>query len=282
MTSSQQTHAMTSAAVATPGALGARILDLAEQLARWSDSPDNLTCTYLTPAHRAVASQLREWMRAAGMSAEIDAVGNVVGRYAAADAAAKTLIIGSHYDTVRDAGKYDGRLGILAPLVVIEHLARSGVKLPFHVELIGFSEEEGVRFGTAYIGSSAVAGRFDPRVLERRDADGISVADLIRSAGDDSDAISSLARRPQDLLGYLEVHIEQGPVLLQEHLPVGIVTAIAGSVRNLVTIVGAAGHAGTVPMPQRAMMPPPPRPRSCSSWSGVASRCPGWSERWGN
>ncbi len=251
MMSGPQTNSKTSVAAAAPGTFGARILDLADRLAKWSDSPNNLTCMYLTPAHRAVAAQLCEWMQAAGMTAEIDAVGNVVGRYPSVDPGASTLIVGSHYDTVRDAGKYDGRLGILAPLVAVEFLARSGQRLPFHMELIAFSEEEGVRFGTSYIGSSAVAGRFHPHVLEQRDADGLSVADLIRSAGGDPEAISSLARRPRDLIGYLEVHIEQGPVLLREQLPVGVVTAIAGCARHSITIIGTAGHAGTVPMTAR-------------------------------
>jgi N-carbamoyl-L-amino-acid hydrolase len=238
------------AAVAPAGAFGARILMLADQLAKWSEAPDNLTCTYLTDAHRTAAAQLREWMQAAGMTAEIDTAGNVVGRYAAV-ADAKTLIVASHYDTVRNAGKYDGRLGILAALVVVEHLNAMGRRLPFNLEVIGFSEEEGVRFGTAYLGSSAVAGRFDRQVLERHDASGLSVADLIRSTGGNPDAIPALARKSQDLLGYLEIHIEQGPVLLMEDLPVGIVTTIAGSVRYALMVTGTAGHAGTVPMSAR-------------------------------
>ena len=232
-------------------AFGRRIIDLTARLAQWSESADGLTCTYLTPPHRAVAAELRDLMRAAGMTAEIDGVGNVVGRYAAADPAAKTLIIASHYDTVINAGSYDGRLGILTGLLVVEELRRSGRRLPFHVDVIGFAEEEGVRFAAHYIGSSAIAGRFDMRLLQHRDASGQSVADVIYKAGFNPEAIPSLARRPADLLGYLEVHIEQGPVLLQEGLPVGIVTSIAGTARYAVTVAGAAGHAGTVPMPGR-------------------------------
>ena len=220
-------------------AFGRRIIDLAARLAQWSESADGLTCTYLTPPHRAVAAELRDLMRAAGMTAEIDGVGNVVGRYAAADPAAKTLIIASHYDTVINAGSYDGRLGILTGLLVVEELRRSGRRLPFHVDVIGFAEEEGVRFAAHYIGSSAIAGRFDMRLLQHRDASGQSVADVIYKAGFNPEAIPSLARRPADLLGYLEVHIEQGPVLLQEGLPVGIVTSIAGTARYAVTVAGA-------------------------------------------
>jgi beta-ureidopropionase / N-carbamoyl-L-amino-acid hydrolase len=232
-------------------AFGKRIIDLAARLAQWSESADGLTCTYLTPPHRAVAAELRDLMRTAGMTAEIDGVGNVVGRYAAADPAAKTLIVASHYDTVVNAGSYDGRLGILTGLMAVDELRRSGQRLPFHIDVIGFAEEEGVRFAAHYIGSSAVAGRFDMRLLQHRDASGQSVADVIHKAGFNPEAIPSLARRPQDLLGYLEVHIEQGPVLLQEGLPVGIVTSIAGTARYSVTITGMAGHAGTVPMPGR-------------------------------
>jgi N-carbamoyl-L-amino-acid hydrolase len=245
------TEAKSAVRAAEQGAFGKRIIELAGRLAQWSETADGLTCTYLTPAHRAVASELRDLMGAAGMTAAIDGVGNVVGRYAAADPAAKTLIVASHYDTVINAGNYDGRLGILTGLVAVEHLHRSGRRLPFHIDVIGFAEEEGVRFSAHYIGSSAIAGRFDMRVLQRRDTGGQSVADVIHKAGFDPEAIPSLARRAHDLLGYLEVHIEQGPVLLQEGLPVGVVTSIAGTIRYGVTITGVAGHAGTVPMALR-------------------------------
>jgi allantoate deiminase/N-carbamoyl-L-amino-acid hydrolase len=231
------------------GSFGTRVMVLADQLAQWSEAADELTCTFLSPAHRAVAGQLRDWMQAAGLRAEIDAAANVVGRSAAADPNARTLIVASHYDTVRNAGRYDGRLGVLAGLVAMEELQRTGSRLPFHVELIAFSEEEGVRFGAPFIGSSAVAGRFKPEMLALADASGVSVAHALRGAGLDPGAIPSLARR--DLLGYLEVHIEQGPVLLQADRPVGIVSAIAGAVRLLLVVTGQAGHAGTVPMAAR-------------------------------
>ena len=232
-----------------PGTFGARILELADRLATHSDLPGALSCTYLTPAHRASAEgSCAQWMQAAGMAVNIDGVGNVVGRYAAAQQTNRTLIIGSHYDTVVDAGKYDGRLGILTGLVVIDHLNRTGRRLPFAVELIGFAEEEGLRFSASYIGSTAVAGSFDRGLLARRDRDGISLADAISATGFDPAEISKLARARQDLAGYLEVHIEQGPVLLQEGLPLGVVTAIAGNCRFWLTVSGQAGHAGTVPM----------------------------------
>jgi hydantoinase/carbamoylase family amidase len=230
---------------------GKHIMTLADHLATFSETPDDLTCTYLSPAHRNVAGELVALMKHAGLATEIDAVGNVVGRYKSEAPDAKTLIVASHYDTVRNAGKYDGRLGILTGLVVIEELVRQGRRLPFDLELIAFSEEEGVRFSAPYIGSSAVAGRFDPAMLERKDGGGMPLADVIRESGFDLDAIPRIARSRDQLLGYLEVHIEQGPVLLDEGLPAGIVSAIAGNVRYAVEIEGEAGHAGTVPMGSR-------------------------------
>jgi len=218
-----------------PGAFGKRIVELADRLAQWSESSDGLTCTYLSPAHRSVAAEIRNWMREAGLITEVDAVANVIGRYTAADPAARTLILASHYDTVRNAGKYDGRLGVLTALVLVEHLKRLGRKLPFHLDVIAFSEEEGVRFSSSFLGSRAVAGRFDGKLLGRQDADGHTLETVMRDAGLDPARIPALARRREELMGYLEVHIEQGPVLLEEGLPVGIVSA----------------HAGTVPMTRR-------------------------------
>ena len=240
------------AAASVPsGHFGARILDLVHQLAQFSELPEGLMCTYFSPAHKAAAAQLHDWMQAAGLEAHIDVVGNVIGRYPSAAPGARTLVIGSHYDTVADAGYFDGRLGILTALAVAEHLKSTGRRLPFHLEVIGFSEEEGVRFSAPYLGSGAIAGCFDESALARRDADEISLATVLRKDGVDLHQIQMLARRPDTLRGYLEVHIEQGPVLLQRDLPVGIVTSISGSARFRITIQGVAGHAGTVPMPLR-------------------------------
>jgi allantoate deiminase/N-carbamoyl-L-amino-acid hydrolase len=233
-------------------AFGPAIMDWAEQLGAISDDENGLTCAYMTPAHRRTAALLAAWMRDAGMDdVAIDAVGNVAGRYRAADPQAKTLLTGSHYDTVRNGGKYDGRLGILAPLAVVRHLAGRGERLPFHLEVIGFAEEEGVRFRSTFLGSSAIAGRFDMDLLERQDADGVTMRQALREAGHDPAAIAALARDPAALLGYVEVHIEQGPVLLERGLPLGIVTAIAGSSRYLVELEVLASHAGTTPMAMR-------------------------------
>ncbi|MBV8791926.1 MAG: hydantoinase/carbamoylase family amidase, partial [Pseudolabrys sp.] len=230
---------------------GRRIMELSDYLAQWSETPSGLTCTYLSQAHRAVANALASLMKKAGLETHIDAVGNVIGRYKSKNALAKTVILASHYDTVTNAGKYDGRLGIVSALAVVEQAARAGREFPFHIDVMAFSEEEGVRFGTSYLGSSAIAGRFDPEFLGRRDAKGVSMSEALRESGFDPDAIAGLAYAKSDIAYYLELHIEQGPVLFESDLPVGIVTAIAGNTRFAVTIEGEAGHAGTVPMPYR-------------------------------
>ena len=250
LTNSPQGQDASSIAAAGGSALGGRILTLADRLARFSESANGLTCTFMSPAHRAAAAELFKWMTAAGMTAHIDVVGNVVGRYPSARGDAGTLIVGSHYDTVRNAGKYDGRLGILAGVVAVEELRRRNVALPFHLDVVGFSEEEGVRFSAPYLGSAAMARRFDPDILKRRDATGQSLADVLLERGGTAKAIATLACRDQ-LVGYVEVHIEQGPVLLHENLPVGVVSAIAGFARRRVMVRGAGGHAGAVPMSLR-------------------------------
>ncbi len=231
--------------------LGAQIMAMHEQLARFSDDENNLTCAYLTTAHRATAAAICDYMLGAGLDVHIDAVGNVVGRLRSGIAGAKTLITGSHYDTVINAGKYDGRLGILLPIAVALDLRQRAQQLPYDLEIIAFAEEEGVRFKSTFLGSSAVAGSFDARVLDSVDADGVTMREAMREAGFDVDAISSIARDPATLAAYVEVHIEQGPVLLDAQRALGVVTSIAGSVRMLVSIHGVAGHAGTVPMALR-------------------------------
>lgn len=231
--------------------LGNTIMQWADILATWSDDNNNLTCAYLTPAHRKTAAQIARWMRVAGMQAEIDAVGNVVGRYLSDTPGAKTLIIGSHYDTVCNGGKYDGREGVLLPIAVVQYLHESGEKLPFDLEIIGFSEEEGVRFKSTFLGSNAVIGQFDLALLNKTDADGVTMRNALEEACHDVKQIPALARRAEDVLAYVEVHIEQGPVLLERNLPVGIVTSIAGSTRYALELTGVASHAGTTPMDMR-------------------------------
>ncbi len=231
--------------------LGQTIMQWAEQIGAWSDDESGLTCAYMTDAHRRTAAQIAGWMREAGMQAETDAAGNVVGRYLSDNPAAKTLMTGSHYDTVRNGGKYDGREGILLPIAIVKHLHERGEKLPFHFEIVAFSEEEGVRFKSTFLGSNAIIGQFNLELLNTLDRDGVSMRDALLQAGHDPAAIPAIARNPADLLGYVEVHIEQGPVLLQRDLPVGIVTSIAGSCRYMVQLKGVASHSGTTPMPMR-------------------------------
>lgn len=230
---------------------GARIMAMQEHLAKFSDDDSALTCTYLRPAHRMTAAAIRDFMLAAGLETEIDAVGNVVGRWRCGKAGAKTLITGSHYDTVINGGKYDGRLGIVLPIACVADLRRGDTKLPYDLEIVAFAEEEGVRFKSTFLGSSAIAGSFDSRVLDQADADGITMRAALLDAGHDPAAIPRTARDPRTLAGYVEAHIEQGPVLLEAGRALGVVTSIAGSVRMLATIVGLGGHAGTVPMASR-------------------------------
>jgi N-carbamoyl-L-amino-acid hydrolase len=230
---------------------GDAILAMHEELAAFSESADALTCSYLTPAHRATAARIREFMLAAGLSVLTDAVGNVVGRLPGADPAARAVLTGSHYDTVINAGKYDGRLGILLPIAVAAKLRRDGVHLPFALEIIAFAEEEGVRFKSTFLGSRAVAGHFDVKALDSTDAEGLSMRQVMGDAGLNVAQISAVARDARQVACFVEVHIEQGPVLLDAGVPVGVVTSIAGCRRSVVTVEGLSGHAGTVPMPLR-------------------------------
>ena len=241
-------------------AAGHRVWDWHESLARFSDpvyaEAGQLTVTYLTDAHRAVAAQLMADMRDAGFDeVEVDAVGNVVGLYRGVGqpAVAKRLLTGSHYDSVRNAGKYDGRLGIFTPMACVAALARQSKRLPFDLEVVGFAEEEGQRYKATFLGSGALTGAFDPSWLDQQDADGISMREAMRRAGlpGTLEAIAALERDPSHYLGFVEVHIEQGPVLNELNLPLGIVTSINGSVRFQVEVTGMASHAGTTPMNRR-------------------------------
>lgn len=241
----------------TSASLGDTILAHADELARCSDMEGGLTCAYLTPAHRAAQALLAQWMEAAGMQVRIDAIGNVIGRYAADPAVsdARVLLTGSHFDTVRNGGRYDGRLGILLPIAVIGALHQAGIRLPYHVDVVAFAEEEGLRFKTSFLASSVLAGRFDAALLERQDADGITLREALAASGlpgaGELQALRNAALDPASLLGFVEVHIEQGPVLLHHGLPLGVVTQIAGSSRFSVRVEGLASHAGTTPMGMR-------------------------------
>jgi allantoate deiminase len=232
-------------------ALGQEIVRRINELAAISEAPENLTRIFLTPQHRAAADLLLSWMREAGMAAHLDAIGNVCGRYEGEKAGLPCLMLGSHYDTVRDAGKWDGPLGVITAISCVADLNRHGKRLPFAVEITGFADEEGVRFASTLLGSRAVAGTFDESVLNGRDKAGISMREALVQFGLDPQHIGAAARAPRELLAYVELHIEQGPVLEQKGLPVGVVTAIAGATRLAARLTGMAGHAGTVPMAMR-------------------------------
>jgi allantoate deiminase len=223
------------------------VLERCDALAALTEEPGVITRRFATAALRDAGRLVSEWMQAAGMSVHRDAIGNVIGR--AGHPGQPTLLIGSHLDTVRNAGRYDGILGVLAGIACVELLRDA--QLPYAIEVLGFADEEGVRYGTAYLGSSVVAGRFDDSALERRDADGVSMREALREFGGDPDRLAASRRASEDLIGYYEVHIEQGPVLETENLPLGVVSAIAGQTRATITFEGQAGHAGTVPMALR-------------------------------
>ena len=237
--------------------LGNEVWDWHEALARFSDpgylEKNQLTVTYLTDAHQACSASLQAQMLACGFdSVHIDAVGNVVGRYRANLPGARTLMTGSHFDTVRNGGKYDGRLGIFVPMACVRDLHQRQQRLPFDLELVAFAEEEGQRYKATFLGSGALVGQFNPRWLDQTDSDGIPMRTAMLKAGLDPLQIGNLHRQADDYLGFVEVHIEQGPVLNELDLPLGVVTSINGSVRYAAEITGTACHAGTTPMNRRS------------------------------
>jgi len=237
---------------------GNQAWDCAELLSRHTDpgygERNELTVTYLTEAHRACAAQLKAWMVECGFDeVSIDAVGNVVGVYHGTDPARKRLLTGSHYDTVRNGGKYDGRLGIFVPMICVRELLRAGKRLPYGFEVVGFAEEEGQRYKATFLGSGALTGHFNPAWLDQLDADGVTMRDAMRVAGLPATlaAIHALKRDAGHYQGFVEVHIEQGPVLNALDLPLGVVTSINGGLRYLGEVIGMASHAGTTPMDSR-------------------------------
>jgi allantoate deiminase len=220
--------------------LASEILRRADILAKITDVPGTITRTYRSPAMQRANAQVAKWMREAGLTVREDPAGNLIGRLASPNPNAKTFLLGSHLDTVRDAGKYDGILGVLTAIAMVKNLPA----LPFHLEIYAFADEEGCRYSTSYLGSGAVTGALTARDLKRKDAAGIPLGSLIPN-------LHACRRHPRDLLGYAEVHIEQGPVLDRRNLAVGVVKAIAGQTRARVTFTGVAGHAGTTPMNMR-------------------------------
>ena len=215
------------------------------ELARISDEHGRLTRVFGGPGMERANDLVGRWMEEAGMAARVDAARNLVGHLPGSEADAGTLLLGSHLDTVRDAGAFDGPLGVLCAIDCVARLRAEEVTLPFALDVLGFSDEEGVRFGSAYLGSRALAGTLDDALLDRADDDGVTVRAALGGT------VASASRAGERLLGYCEVHIEQGPVLEERELPVGVVAAIAGATRAEVRFRGRAGHAGTVPMALR-------------------------------
>lgn len=233
---------------------GSDILKQADVLAGFTEDAPLITRTYLSKEHKAAGEYLIGLMRDAGMNADFDALGNIVGRYEAGVPFAPVVMTGSHQDSVRNAGKYDGLFGILSPIACVKELNRQNKRLPYTLEIVGFCDEEGVRFPATLIGSKAMAGKFDPAWLDSTDADSISMRQAINDFGGDASQWQSLDRRSEthgEVVAFVESHIEQGPVLLNESLAVGVVTAIAGATRLRLNVTGLAGHAGTVPMGAR-------------------------------
>jgi len=235
---------------------GDEVWDWHEALAQHSDpgfkENGQLTVTYLTQAHLACSASIQSTMKSAGFDeVYVDAVGNVVGRYHPAQDGAKYLLTGSHYDTVRNGGKYDGRLGIYVPIACVKKLAATKSRLKFGIEVVAFAEEEGQRYKATFLGSGALVGQFNPAWLDQLDAEGVSMREAMKQAGLNEKDIPKIQRKPQDYLGFIEVHIEQGPVLNEMNLPLGVVSSINGSVRYLCEMIGTASHAGTTPMDRR-------------------------------
>src|SRR3954469_18880407 len=242
---------MSNTKVASQFSLGDEIVDRIDALGAISETPEHLARVFLTPELRTAADLILSWMREAGMAAHLDAIGNVCGRYEGERAGLPCLTLGSHYDTVRDAGKWDGPLGLLTAISCAADLTRRGLRLPFAIEVVGFADEEGVRFASTLLGSRAVAGTFVESALNARDRDGVSMREAMVTFGLDPDHIGAAARTRRQLHAYVELHIEQGPVLEQKNIAVGVVTAIAGATRLAARLTGMAGHAGTVPMAMR-------------------------------
>jgi allantoate deiminase len=223
------------------------VMERCELLGNISEEPGRLTRPFGSQAMREANDIVSGWMRVAGMTTRFDEIGNLIGRYEGTGN--ETLVVGSHLDTVRDAGRYDGQLGVMVALACVQQLHDRGERLPYAIEVVAFADEEGLRFGTTFLGSSVYAGAFDESRLNLEDRNGVTLREAVRNFGGDPGALEG--RGKEDLLGYCEVHIEQGPVLEQEDLPVGVVTAINGQSRVRAGFIGKAGHAGTVPMESR-------------------------------
>jgi allantoate deiminase len=217
----------------------------------YSEEPDLLSRPYLTTAHRMALDELRGWMTEAGMGVRLDPLGNLIGRYEGARPEAPALLIGSHIDTVRNGGRYDGVLGVMLGVECVGALHRAGRRFDFAIEVIAFGDEEGSRFPASMLCSRGIVAPIDPAALNTVDAAGVTLSEALAEFGLDPGKTALAARAPGEVFAYVEAHIEQGPVLEAEHLPVGVVTGIASQFRIKVRLTGEAGHAGTTPMDLR-------------------------------
>lgn len=227
------------------------VLARCDALAACSDHAAHLDRAHLTPALAAAHALVEPWMAAAGLRTWRDQAGNLCGRVEGREPGLPALLLGSHLDTVPDAGRYDGMLGVLLAIAAVERLRDEVPTWPCALEVVGFSDEEGARFGTALLGSRALAGSWQDGWWDLRDAQGVTLAQAARDFGLDPDLVGTAARRPADLVGYLEAHIEQGPLLEDADRSLGVVTSIAGAQRFRVEVVGEARHAGGTPYPRR-------------------------------
>ncbi len=226
-----------------------------EDAAKFSETDnierDGVTRRCATPEHRAVLDELATWMKSLGMSVRMDNAANLIGRYASPQADARTLLLGSHQDTVPNGGKYDGMMGVILPLALVSYLHENAIEMPFHIDVVAFSDEEGTRFSSTLLGSKVLAGTFKPEMLQARDSQDITLGQALADFGCDTQRIDADRYLPEDVIAFIETHIEQGPQLEQADVPVGVVSAITGIERHEITIKGMAGHAGTVPMRMR-------------------------------
>jgi allantoate deiminase len=261
MTSTASTTAIESCSAERLAEAARRVMRRCDELADCTDRPGEITRLFCSPAMRAAHQRLRGWMPSAGLQCRLDPAGNLIGRLEPQAAVrsgevpeatrAPAVLIGSHLDSVVRAGRYDGPLGVLLGLAATEIVATERIELPWAIEVIAFCEEEGVRYELPYFGSRALVGEIPTEWLARPDAEGIPLADALRSFGGDPDRLDQCVYRPEQVVAFIEPHIEQGPTLEERSLPVGVVSGIVGQTRASLRWIGRAGHAGTVPMASR-------------------------------
>ena len=228
-----------------------KILERLNELGKISENKSCLTRRFGTPAFIQGSQLVESWMKEAGLITFRDNIGNIRGKLSCRDPASKTFVLGSHIDTVADAGKFDGPLGVIMAIDFLEQAGKTNRSFPFHLECIAFSDEEGVRFHTTFLGSKAITGTFKQELLLKTDQDSITLETVLKEMDCDPKAVNDHYLSSVNVIGYFEIHIEQGPVLFNNGIPVAVVRGIAAQKRIMLTLSGMAGHAGTVPMSLR-------------------------------